>query len=102
MSDELVAPLNVAALIGEAVILSCRRLTQNIAWTFTPVNGLGGLVAVDCEPVAAVVEIYRIDSTNEACHLIIDMVTINLAGTYTCQDMSTNDKLVSAELIVLG
>lgn len=99
---QLTEPLNVASLVGESAIIQCQRVTQSVAWHFISVGtGSSGIIAVDCRPIASVSGIYKIDTANGACNLVIENVTVNQAGTYSCQDLGSTDPAYSAELIVL-
>jgi hypothetical protein len=96
------APDNTAALAGTRVELFCRRRNQNVAWTFVSAgDGTSALIAVDCTPVGSVATLYSTNSSFEACNLIVNSVSPVLAGTYTCQDTSSNENAVSAQLITL-
>jgi hypothetical protein len=98
----IVAPDNTAALTGSKLELSCRRRSQNVAWTFVSVgDGSSALIVVDCTPVGSVGTTYSTNSSLEACHLVVNSLNLNLAGTYTCQDTSTNEQVFSAQLIAL-
>ena len=45
---------------------------------------------------------YNVDASEGACHLVIDELSSAHAGTYTCQDTTSEEKPASAQLIVLG
>ena len=95
--------MNTAAVAGQRVTLSCRRSSSSVVWNFTPVRASVSLTIVsDCQPLPSVSGVYRTESINGSCDLIIDHVTTDLAGTYSCQDMSGNSSTVASHLTVLG
>jgi len=99
---ELMVPQNTAAVLDDTATIKCTRRSQNIAWSFKPMtSGASGIIAVNCVPIPQYSDIFRIDRNYGACHLIIDNVTMDVAGTYTCQDLSYTEKPLSAELTVL-
>jgi len=102
LNPAAVAPENVAAVAGNSLTLSCRRRTQNVAWMFSAAGtGAAVLIAYNCQILGTFSDLYRIDDTNHACHLVIERLSLDLAGTYSCQDVSIGEISVAAQLIVL-
>jgi len=99
-TNEAILPQDVAAPPGVQAVIKCRLAYQNVAWNFCPKDGTPPyLVAFDCKALQSYSVSYDIDSTNDACHLIIKKMTTRLAGTYTCQDVYTEERH-SAELSI--
>jgi len=102
VKGELLVPMNTAALSGTTVTLYCRRQTQRILWGFVSASGAASVsIVVDCQVLPAVSEIYKTDSSDDSCNLIINSLAMNLAGTYSCQDMMSSEPVASAEVITL-
>ena len=45
---------------------------------------------------------YRVNTAEGACHLVIDRLETAHAGSYTCQDFLAVGRPSSAQLVVLG
>jgi len=98
---EDVLPKDVASPTGAKAVIKCRLASQNVAWTFCPKDGSPPyLVADNCNAVQATSDTFGIDRTNHACHLVIKKMSEQLAGTYTCQDLYSNERGHSAQLTV--
>ena len=96
-------PQNSAGVAGDSIRLACHMPTQEIVWSFVPVNQTSAVaLAVGCKLAPNVEQRYRVESEGGACHLLIDSLSAAHAGTYTCQDFVTGLKPASSELIVLG
>jgi len=95
---ESILPENTAVKLGEKAVLKCRLASQEIAWLFCPRNCAADQIAVNCALVPSAVGNYKLDKTYNACNLVIDNVTTIHLGTYTCKDLSLNDRGHFAEL----
>jgi len=96
---EVIIPVNTDAKLGEKVVLQCRLNSQNIAWTFCARGSGPSQIAVNCELGPSTAGKYRLDkSTTNACHLVIDSVTVNHFGKYTCQDWTLDEPGHTVEL----
>jgi len=96
---EVIIPVNTTAKLGQKVVLQCRLTSQNIAWTFCSRGAGPYQIAVNCELVPSTADSYRLDkSTTNACHLVIDNVTVSHLGKYTCQDLNLDDHGHTVEL----
>jgi len=85
--------------LGQKAVLQCRLTSQNIAWTFCSRGAGPNLIAVNCELGPSTAGRYRLDkSTTNACHLVIDNVTVSHLGRYTCQDWASDDRGYTVEL----
>jgi len=58
------------------------------------------VIADNCQILPSAPRLFRLDKTEDACHLIIDKVTPDLAGTYTCLDKISSERSHWAELVV--
>jgi len=97
------APLNTAGVVGQSITLTCLSNTGDVVWNFSPINTIFPVTIVaGCEVVTAASDMFRVDTQQEACHLVIDRLTLDHAGWYTCEDFVTGDKPTSAQLVVLG
>ena len=89
--------------MGDGVTLTCRRYTSNVVWNFVPANTNFPLtIVLGCEVVPGVGDMFRVDTRDEACNLVIDRLTLAHVGTYNCQDVVTTDRPSSAQLVVLS
>jgi len=95
---EAIIPSDSTVKLGQPAVLKCRQTTQNIAWTFCPRNSGPQLIASNCNLSPKAADSYRLDKSNNGCNLVIDNVTMNHYGTYTCQDLSLNDAGHSVQL----
>jgi len=102
---EIEFPANIAEVVGRKVTLECRGRygSDKIQWQFLAVGSTTPLYIVDsCKVNSKYIDAYAVDETDNACNLRIDSVTIALAGTYTCTDISRRSVTASSELIVLA
>jgi len=98
----LVAPLNTAAVVGQAVTLNCKRGSPRILWMFvSATTGTSQPIASDCTVLSIVSNFYTTDSTDGACHLKINALSSSLAGKYSCIDITSNEGDMDAEVIAL-
>jgi len=96
---EVIIPVNTTVKLGQKAVLQCRLTSQNIAWTFCSRGAGPYQIAVNCDLVPSTVDSYRLDkSTTNACHLVIDNVTVSHLGKYTCQDLNLDDHGHTVEL----
>jgi len=96
---EVIIPVNTTAKLGEKAVLQCRLNSQNIEWTFCSRGAGPYQIAVNCELGPSTAGRYRLDkSTINACHLVIDNVTVSHLGKYTCQDWTLDDHGHTVEL----
>jgi hypothetical protein len=95
---EAIVPERTTAKLGEKAVFKCRQTSQNIAWTFCSKAGKPRVIVDNCNVVESAVGDYGVDKSNNGCNLVINNVTVDDLGTYTCQDLSINDKGHSAEL----
>jgi hypothetical protein len=95
-----ILPQDRKSPVGGPAVIRCRLASQNIAWTFCPKDGgQPFLVAGDnCATVKSTSDRFDVDKTSNSCHLIIKNVATNLFGTYTCQDLNSNEQGHSAVL----
>jgi len=101
----IIFPDNIAAVVGSEVILTCRGSfgSNKIQWQFLAVGSTIPLTIVDkCKVDSRHVDSYRVDDTDKACNLVLDSVTLELAGTYSCSDRSQRSFTASSRLIVLA
>jgi hypothetical protein len=90
---EAILPQDVASPPGVQAVIKCRLAYQNVGWTFCPKDGSPPyIVAFDCTALQPDSDNFGIDTTNDACHLIIKKMTVRLAGTYTCQDVYSKER----------
>ena len=103
VTTQLVAPLNAAGVVGDSLTLTCRRNTRDVFWIFARFNNdVPVTIVTGCKVQPAVGDLFRVDTEDESCNLVIDRLTLAHAGTYICQDVVTTDRPSSAQLIVLG
>jgi len=102
--EDLVTPDNTVDLIGETVSLKCRGYSQsqNIQWHFLAVGSRIPIMIVNrCRINLKFVDLYEVDKADQACNLIIESLTLDLAGTYICTDRTIGISRSSAQLVVL-
>jgi len=100
---DLKYPQNQAEVVGEELVFTCRQRTQQIIWLFAPVGTTSSVSIVNnCRPIPGFDNKYGVDSGDFNCNLIIHNITSAQAGTYTCQDSTSTDLPVSAQLTALG
>ena len=96
-------PDNSWGYVGGSVTLYCRRGTQQVVWTFVKYGGYFAITVVNgCSGAGRVMAGYRVDTSSDAFLLIIDRLTLAHAGTYTCQDLTSSEEPLIAQLVVLG
>jgi len=92
------------AVVGSEVTLTCRGQSNSnkVLWSFLPKGSYKSAVIVqNCNVDCRHIDEYDINTNNKACNLVIDNVTMALAGTYACSDRSKESFTAAAELIVL-
>ena len=100
---DLMIPENTIAQEGTPVTIYCRRRSQEVTWHFVEAgSGVSVVIADNCQPVPALRDMFRIDNSDDACNLIIDSVTLDHAGSYSCQAVPEDDQVTNAQLIVYG
>ena len=81
----------------------CRRRTQQVVWTLVRYGRTYSVTVVNgCSGAGRVMAGYRVDTRSDAFLLIIDRLTLAHAGTYTCQDLTSSEERLIAQLVVLG
>jgi len=96
---DAVVPVNTEVRNGQKAVLNCQLFNPElIVWTFYSKISGPQVIAVSCYIVQSVVGSYRVDKTTNACNLVIDRVTVNHLGTYTCQDFTLQSRGHSVEL----
>jgi len=100
---EPVTPVNTVGLVRASVTLHCRvhslKMPFNMGWSFIA-EGSNSPVSIvhKCRTEDRYNDDYEVDKENNACNLVIDILRLDMAGTYTCLDRLSN---ASAKLIVL-
>jgi hypothetical protein len=95
-----ILPQDRKSPVGGPAVIRCRLASQNIAWTFCPQGGGQPFVVAsdNCAAVKSTSDKFDVDKSNSSCHLLIKNVATNLFGTYTCQDLNSNEQGHSAVL----
>ena len=102
LSDwELWRPDNSWGYVGGSVTLVCRR-TQQVVWTLVRYGRTYSVTVVNGCSGGRVMAGYRVDTRSDAFLLIIDRLTLAHAGAYTCQDLTSSEAALTAQLVVLG
>lgn len=88
---EAVIPTSTTSKLGDKAVLKCRLSSPDISWTFCPRNGGPRQIASDCNLLQSASSSYSLDKSSSSCNLVINNVTTDQLGSYTCQDLSLND-----------
>ena len=80
----------------------CRRRTQQVVWTLVRYGRTYSVTVVNGCSGGRVMAGYRVNTGSNAFLLIIDRLTLAHAGTYTCQDLTSSEEPLIAQLVVLG
>ena len=79
-------PANTVANLGQRP-RRCRLVTLTSPWQYTSLDAKPPVVCVDaCQTVPGTDSRYQVDESGGSCNLVISGLTLDLSGTYTCQD----------------
>jgi len=80
------------------VTLKCLVRSENILWEFAAEGKKTPITIVEgCKTEEMYSNSYRVKMSNTACNLVIDNLTLAMAGTYTCTDRKDGSTSVSTE-----
>ena len=97
---ELWRPRNEWGYVGGSVTLLCRRSTQQVVWTFVQYGSMHSVVVSSGCSGSRILAGYRVDTSGGAYLLIIERLTLDHAGTYTCTDLTSSQLSVAAQLVL--